>query len=29
MSNARKKRHPAAFKSKVALEAVKQTRTLA
>ena len=29
MANTRKKRHPAAFKAKVALEAVKQTRTLA
>ena len=29
MANTRQKRHPAAFKAKVALEAVKQTRTLA
>ena len=29
MANTRKKRHPAAFKAKVALEAAKQTRTLA
>ena len=29
MANTRKKRHAAAFKAKVALEAVKQTRTLA
>jgi transposase-like protein len=29
MANTRPKRHPAAFKAKVALEAVKQTRTLA
>jgi transposase len=29
MANTRTKRHPAAFKAKVALEAVKQTRTLA
>ena len=29
MANTRKNRHPAAFKAKVALEAVKQTRTLA
>jgi transposase len=29
MANTLKKRHPAAFKAKVALEAVKQTRTLA
>jgi putative transposase len=29
MVNTRKKRHPAAFKAKVALEAAKQTRTLA
>jgi hypothetical protein len=29
MANTRKKRHPAAFKAKVALGAVKQTRTLA
>ena len=29
MAKTRKKRHPAAFKAKVALEAVKQTRTLA
>ena len=29
MANTRKKRHPASFKAKVALEAAKQTRTLA
>src|SRR5262245_51117422 len=29
MANTRKKRHPAAFKAKVALEAARQTRTLA
>ena len=29
MANTRQKRHPAAFKAKVALEAAKQTRTLA
>jgi putative transposase len=29
MANTRQKRHPATFKAKVALEAVKQTRTLA
>ena len=29
MANTRKNRHPAAFKAKVALEAAKQTRTLA
>jgi transposase-like protein len=29
MANTRQKRHPAAFKAKVALEAVKPTRTLA
>jgi putative transposase len=29
MANTRKTRHPAAFKAKVALEAAKQTRTLA
>ena len=29
MANTRQKRHPAAFKARVALEAVKQTRTLA
>jgi len=29
MANTRKKRHPAAFKARVALEAAKQTRTLA
>ena len=29
MANTRKKRHPAAFKARVALESVKQTRTLA
>ena len=29
MAHTRKKRHPAAFKAKVALEAAKQTRTLA
>src|SRR6516165_1104396 len=29
MPNTRQKRHPAAFKARVALEAVKQTRTLA
>ena len=29
MANTRQKRHPASFKAKVALEAIKQTRTLA
>jgi transposase-like protein len=29
MTHTRQRRHPAAFKAKVALEAVKQTRTLA
>ena len=29
MANTRKKRHPASFKAKVALEAAKQTRTVA
>ena len=29
IANTRQKRHPAAFKARVALEAVKQTRTLA
>ena len=29
MANTRQKRHPAAFKAKVALEAAKQTRTIA
>ena len=29
MAHTRQKRHPAAFKAKVALEAVKQTRTVA
>jgi putative transposase len=29
MANARQKRHQAAFKAKIALESVKQTRTLA